>query len=106
LDALLRACLIVLILALGVLGAAILVLPRLPPTLLYRSDIRRAQSVIAEIESYHEHHHIYPDPSELEVPPHFFYELPQPDRYILGFAVGFDEQYFWDSSTKRWSFDK
>ena len=50
-------------------------------------------------------HRKYPDPSDFPVPGRMFYDLQSPDHYIVGFGVGFDEQYYFDSVRKKWSFE-
>ena len=97
------AILVVAIVIVG--GAAVMLIPRLPPRVLYWSDISQTRHVIEQIERYRAMHGNYPDPTEFVVPGGMYYELLSPDHYIVGFAPGFDEQYHYDNVTKRWSFE-
>ncbi len=85
--------------------AAVMLIPHLPPRVLFRGDIARTRSVIDRIEGYRATHRKYPDPSDFPVPGRMFYDLQSPDHYIVGFGVGFDEQYYFDSVRKKWSFE-
>jgi hypothetical protein len=94
------------VLLIGAAGVAILLIPRVPPRILYRGYIASVCASVERIESYRRTHGVYPDPRDFDVPTRIFYDLQTPTHYIVGFAIGFDEQYYWDSLGKRWSFDK
>jgi hypothetical protein len=94
---------LVVIAALG--ATAVILIQHLPPRVLFRGDIARTRSVIDQIEAYRATHGKYPDPNDFPVPGRMFYDLESPDHYIVGFGVGFDEQYYFDNVRKKWSFE-
>jgi len=100
-----RVAAIVIVAIAAVAAGAVMLIPHLPPRVLFRADISRTQRVVDQVEGYRATHGNYPDPSDFPVPDRMFYELESPDHYIVGFGVGFDEQYYFDNVRKKWSFE-
>lgn len=82
----------------------------LPPNFLYRSQIKSCEEMISRIESYKAQTDRYPNWNDWETlgikdesDPRFY--KVHSDAYVVGFSLDFDENYEWDSRTKRWSFE-
>jgi hypothetical protein len=55
-------------LLIGAAGVAILLIPRVPPRILYRGYIASVCASVERIESYRRTHGVYPDPRDFDVP--------------------------------------
>lgn len=101
----------------ALLGAALLLvtcwlvaISTLPPSVLYWTKIRQVESYVEQIEKYRRDHGRYPDEQQQTIVPRdeagnpYFYKGGG-SGYEVGFTVGFDEEYVFSSTTKRWSFE-
>lgn len=88
-----------------ILGIWFIVIRLLPPNILFKDKIAHVESVISKIEQFKREHGYYPpEDSDLIGNDVFYYVFP--DGYQIGFSVGFDENYYYDSRLKKWSFEK
>ena len=82
-----------------------------PPSIAYRTQIAQVERYVAQIEEYKRQNGRYPDDQTQTIVPRaehdnpFFYEGGG-TVYRIGFRVGFDEVYFYDSQSRRWSFER
>jgi hypothetical protein len=73
----------------------------------YRAEIRIAEEVISQVERFKIEHGRYPLEQEFEMPDGAtFYELYAGEHYRVGFSLGFDRLFWYDSRTRKWSFDE
>ncbi|HKB60039.1 MAG TPA: hypothetical protein VKC56_08360 [Gallionellaceae bacterium] len=82
------------------------VVPYLPPQWRYRSEIHRTEAAIAELDQYSKEYGAYPTEAQfpLSSPDMFYVRLR--NGYEVGFSAGFDESYWYDSRSKKWSYDE
>ena len=90
----------------GLLIAWIVAVRYLPPQILYRSDIHRTEEAIQVIEQYKVRNGMYPKESQYRLTKENMFYMLKDDGYVAGFSMGFDESYFYDSRTRKWSFEK
>jgi hypothetical protein len=76
-----------------------------PPQLLYSEKINQVENIVLKIDKYKAENGKYPPESFISSEPaDIFYNLYN-DSYRVGFSVGFDEDYYYDSKSKKWSFN-
>jgi len=96
--------------ALVIVISVFLVYALLPVKYMHYSEYRVVKNYIHEIDLYYEKHAAYPSQDNQTIVPSnefdnpFFYENINSDGYRVGFRIGFDEIYFYDSSTQTWNF--
>lgn len=76
-----------------------------PPQLLYRNEIHRTEEAIGELEKYKAEHGVYPPESQFPLKKADMFYMPTDYGYRIGFSVGFDESYWYNSRTRKWSFE-
>jgi hypothetical protein len=82
----------------------------LPPSVLYSAEVAQVENYISQIEAYKRDHSQYPDERQQNIVPRVEYDNPffyegGASAYRIGFRIGFDEVYYYDSETKKWSFE-
>jgi hypothetical protein len=82
------------------------VIPQIPPQWRYRSEIHRTEEAIKEVEKYKKEHGAYPDEAQFPLSSPDMSYVRLHNGYKMGFSVGLDESYWYDSRSKKWSYDE
>lgn len=82
----------------------------LPPQWLYSDKIKHCNVVIRKVEDFRKKTGKYPSNTDysnngIEDEGSYFYEQ-KDNGFRVGFSVGFDESYEYDSAKEKWSFEK
>lgn len=100
-----RTLWVILAVILGVFVSWVLAVRYAPPQLLYGVEIHQVEKAVKELEQYKTQHGNYPSESQYRLAnDNMFYSL-KDGEYEIGFSVGFDEWYSYDSHTRKWSFE-
>lgn len=89
----------------------VLAVRHVPPSTAHHRQIAQVEKYVAKIEEYREVHGSYPDESTQAIVPRveegnpYFYEGGGL-VYRIGFRTGFDEVLFYESQSRRWSFER
>lgn len=96
---------IILLVAVCIWLIAMVAVRYLPPQLVYREKIHQVEKIVIQIDKYKTENGKYPPESFIgSEPADIFYNI-YGDGYRVGFSVGFDEDYYYDSKSKKWSFN-
>ena len=76
------------------------------PRFWYADDVAQVEREGERLREYRRTHGHFPSPSEWPLAlGRISYDLGPDGGVMLGFSVGFDENYFYDIDTGRWSFE-
>lgn len=76
-----------------------------PPQFVYADKIHQVENIVVRMDKYKAENGKYPPESFISSEPgDIFYNIYE-DSYRVGFSAGFDENYYYDSKSKKWSFN-
>lgn len=76
-----------------------------PPQFVYAGKIHQVENIVVRIDKYKTENDKYPPESFISSEPADIFYDTHGDGYRVGFSVGFDEDYYYDSKSKKWSFN-
>jgi len=88
-----------------------LALRYLPPQWFYSREIGHCEQMVLMVESYKKDHGRYPPNTDyshngIQDDEGVYFYRQEGDRYRVGFSVGFDGHYEYDSMRGKWSYEK
>jgi hypothetical protein len=89
---------------LALAGLSMLILRVVPPRVLYSRQAHTTEALMRRVEAFKAAHGRLPSRVEMGFSEEGPIYEPEPDGgYIIGFSVGFDENYYIDNRTEQWN---